>query len=53
MASDANLIHGAAVAYKQRQPDMKGLNKITQGINNWALNKKKENDAGTSYESVR
>ena len=24
---------------------MKGLNKITQGINNWALNKKKENDA--------
>ena len=45
MASDANLIHGAAVAYKQRQPDMSGLNKITQGINNWALNKKKENDA--------
>lgn len=46
MASDANLIHGAAVAYKNRDAGgMEGLNKITNSVNQWAQNKKKENDA--------
>lgn len=46
MASDVNLIHGAAAAYKNRDAGkIKGLDKITSSINQWAQNKKKENDA--------